>query len=224
MKLRRSSRSPGVALISALMVMVILVIIASGFVQLTARDVRSSQTSGDTLMTLYLAEAGIEYALWATKHNMNVYPAAAYDVDPTDANTGSTARGGVISLLQPATGNTQEHVLINDLAYGGDNWLGNVSYCGTFEVQQTFATLTGNIVRVTIVSTGRVRQVPAGWNWETGNLAAELASGSTSVFKNVRSQRTLNATFDLDLNTGATTPVDSKASAVREAQWYEKFR
>lgn len=224
MKLRKSPRAAGVALISALMVMVILTIIASGFVQLTARDVRSSQTSGDTLMTLYLAEAGIEYALWATKHNMNVYPAAAYDVDPTDVATASTARGGVISLLQPATGLTQEHVVINDLAYETDNWLGSVSYCGTFEVAQTFTTLSGNIMRVGIVSTGRVRQVPANWNWTTGNLAAELATGSTSVFKNVRSQRTLNATFDLDMNTGSTTPVNSTASAVREAQWYEKFR
>ena len=115
-------RRAGVALISALMVMVILMIIASAFVHLTARDVRSSQTVGDSLTTLYLAEAGIEYAIWLNKHNMNVYPARAYDYNRDGV---SDARGSAVSILKPTLGSdreTQEHVVVNDLAFS-DNWL-----------------------------------------------------------------------------------------------------
>ena len=222
----KTGRPRGVALISALMVMVIMVIIASAFVQLTARDVRSSKTAGDTLMTLYLAEAGIEYALWVTKHNMNVYPSVAYDVNPWDASATAVQRGSVISLIPTASGSTQEHVVINDLSYEGDNWLGQTSYCGTFQVSQVLSR-SGTTITATITSIGRVREVPAGWNWATGDLRAALPD-SPSPFNRVRSQRTITSTFQLDMNTDILTstqiPANSKSAAVREAKWYEKFR
>lgn len=214
----RPARPRGVALISGLMVLVILLIIASAFVHLTARDVRSSQTVGDSLLTLYLAEAGLEYAMWLNKHNMALYPSFSYD---------GMSAGEISNLLVASGGTPHERVLLNDLAFDDrfdatDAWLRNNHHCGTFEVRQTVEQASGstNIWIVRIVSIGRVRQVPQNWSWESEVLdRTDLASADWKV----RSKRTLYAEVRVDTSTGTlTTPTEP--AEIEEARWYERFR
>jgi len=215
---RLRGRPAGVALVSALMVLVILFIIASAFVHLTARDVRSARTVGDSLLTLYLAEAGIEYAMWMNKHNMAVYPSADYDI----YDNGTThQRGQIAWLFKPRSGeDTQEHVLISDLAYGGpEDWLGPLQSCGTFEVHQTITQETTDIWVITITSIGRIRRVPAGWSWGSTQLKKDdLASADWQL----RSKRTLIAEVRLDTATGTLTK--APPAEMEESKWYELFR
>lgn len=217
-RLLRPSRPRGVALISGLMVLVILLIIASAFVHLTARDVRSSQTVGDSLLTLYLAEAGLEYAMWLNKHNMAVYPSMDYDVN--DDGTVDT-RGSLSSLFATDAIQPQERVLINDLAFAPDidftdAWLRNNHHCGTFEVHQTLQQDSTDIWTIRITSIGRVRQVPQDWSWESDVLdRTDLASADWKV----RSKRTLYA--EVRVSTGDWT---IESAEIEEARWYERFR
>jgi hypothetical protein len=217
---RLMGRPAGVALISALMVMVILFIIASAFVHLTARDVRSARTVGDSLLTLYLAEAGIEYAMWMNKHNMAVYPFSDYDINDDGAADG---RGSVAWLFKPRTGEiTQEHVLINNLAYDAtENWLESGQSCGTFEIYQTITQDTSDtdVWVITITSIGRIRRVPPGWSWSTDTLTSiDLASADWQL----RSKRTLIAEVRLDTATGTLTTAEP--AEIQESKWYELFR
>lgn len=212
-RLLRPARPRGVALISGLMVLVILLIIASAFVHLTARDVRSSQTVGDSLLTLYLAEAGLEYAIWLNKHNMALYPSFPYD--------GMTV-GEVSNLLVLPGDAAHERVLLNDLAFDSyfdatDAWLRNNHHCGTFEVHQTLQQDSTDIWTIRITSIGRVRQVPQDWSWESDVLdRTDLASADWKV----RSKRTLYT--EVRLNTSLTTTTEP--AEIEEARWYERFR
>lgn len=223
----RSSRPRGVALISGLMVLVILLIIASAFVHLTARDVRSSQTVGDSLLTLYLAEAGLEYATWLNKHNMALYPSITYNEKHPDNTPYVISPGEICNLLVGEGVEPQERVLINDLGFYPkldftDAWLKNNQHCGTFEVHQTVSPVQGstNLWLLRITSVGRIRQVPANWSWESGVLErADLASADWKV----RSKRTLYTEVRLDTNTGNLTTTTEPAE-IEEARWYERFR
>lgn len=224
-RLLRPSRPPGVALISGLMVLVILMIIASAFVHLTARDVRSSQTVGDSLLTLYLAEAGLEYAMWLNKHNMALYPSVPDKW--TNLTTGvkeDLAVGSICNLLVGEGVEAQERVLINDLGFypqydKTDAWLRhNNHHCGTFEVRQTVQQDTADVDRwiIRITSIGRVRQVPQDWSWEGEVLdRTDLASADWKV----RSKRTLYA--EVRVSTGDWT---IEPAEIEEARWYERFR
>lgn len=223
----RPARPRGVALISGLMVLVILLIIASAFVHLTARDVRSSQTVGDSLLTLYLAEAGLEYAMWLNKHNMALYPSITYNEKHPDDTPYVISPGEISNLLVGDGGTAQERVLLNDLAFDDrfdatDAWLRNNHHCGTFEVRQTVEQASGstNIWIVRIVSIGRVRQVPQDWSWESEVLdRTDLASADWKV----RSKRTLYAEVRVDTSPGALTDL-TKSAEIEEARWYERFR
>ncbi len=223
----RPARPRGVALISGLMVLVILLIIASAFVHLTARDVRSSQTVGDSLLTLYLAEAGLEYAMWLNKHNMALYPSITYNEKHPDDTPYVISPGEISNLLVGDGGTPHERVLLNDLAFDDrfdatDAWLRNNHHCGTFEVRQTVEQASGstNIWIVRIVSIGRVRQVPQDWSWESDVLdRTDLASADWKV----RSKRTLYAEVRVDTSTGTLTTTTEPAE-IEEARWYERFR
>ena len=71
-------RQRGMALISALMVLVILGIIAGCFAIVMNRDSRQSRISSYQIICLNAAQAGIDYAVWLHKHNMAFYPAVDY--------------------------------------------------------------------------------------------------------------------------------------------------
>ena len=60
----------GIALVSALLVLVILATICGGFVSIMAQNTNSARKSADDTILLYTAEAGLEYAKWCVKHNL----------------------------------------------------------------------------------------------------------------------------------------------------------
>ncbi len=64
----------GIALVSALLVLVILATICGGFVSIMAQNTTSARKSADDTILLYTAEAGLEYAKWCVKHNLTYYP------------------------------------------------------------------------------------------------------------------------------------------------------
>lgn len=68
----------GMALISALMVLVILAIIAGCFAVVMNRDVRQARNSMFQVICLNSAQAGLDYAIWLHKHNMACYPLVDY--------------------------------------------------------------------------------------------------------------------------------------------------
>ena len=67
-------KKSGVALVSALLVLVILATICGGFVSIMAQNTTSARRSADDSILLYTAEAGLEYAKWCVKHNLTYYP------------------------------------------------------------------------------------------------------------------------------------------------------
>ena len=64
----------GIALVSALLVLVILATICGGFVSIMAQNTNAARKSADDTILLYTAEAGLEYAKWCVKHNLTYYP------------------------------------------------------------------------------------------------------------------------------------------------------
>lgn len=72
------SKQRGMALISALMVLVILAIIAGCFAVVMNRDVRQARNSMYQVVCLNAAQAGLDYAVWLHKHNMACYPLVDY--------------------------------------------------------------------------------------------------------------------------------------------------
>ncbi|MGM9999478.1 MAG: hypothetical protein ACI38Q_08865 [Candidatus Bruticola sp.] len=64
----------GVALISALFVLVIMATICGGFVSIMAQSSSASRRDAEESILLYTAEAGLEYAKWCVKHNLTYYP------------------------------------------------------------------------------------------------------------------------------------------------------
>lgn len=197
---RRSVNQSGAALIAALLVIVILVIIAGSFALVMSRDSRTTRMSSESLVNMYAAEAGLNYALWLHKHNMAFYPPVQMDIDD-DATTGDaglggeTKAGGVYNL--PYAGLTDgthyygpekerlgtyydkfavEHVFVNDMAFLDDtNFLKDSKYCATFQIREAYERMSTNDGRVllTIVSTGKIRSVPEGWNWFTGAMTTQ---------------------------------------------------
>lgn len=192
-------RPRGVALIAALLVLLILVIVAASFVRVMARDVRTSRMSGDALIAFYTAEAGLEYARWLHKHNIAVYPTA--NVTNPDGS-GTILAGSVYNIplakgdntsFQGVTDSTaagindpsaSEHVFINDMAFYDDTDLfGTRRYCSTFQLRE-ISVLTadpndgfGARAKVVVISTGRVRQVPNNWVWESDSVEDGVYTG-----------------------------------------------
>ena len=72
-------KKSGIALISALMVLVILAIIAGCFAQVMYRDSRQATESGLSVVALNAAEAGVDFAIWLHRHNMSIFPLVDYN-------------------------------------------------------------------------------------------------------------------------------------------------
>lgn len=239
-------RRRGVALVSALMVMVIIVILSGAFVAMTASDVRTSQSAGDSLVTLYLAEAGVEYAMWLNKHNLAIYPNASpsYDTGFETSNedgAGNDQPGSVVTLTIPtetpaggvasAGDKAQEHILLNDLALADAiDWFTRDKFCGTFQVYQTVTVDPGDadayIVKIT--SVGRIRRIPDGWDWSSSGLGSDLLSGTDWP---VQTQRTIHREFRIASSATGLSDVDPTDPSfnvdIADGQgtsWYEEFR
>ncbi|HXE71657.1 MAG TPA: pilus assembly PilX N-terminal domain-containing protein [Candidatus Nitrosotenuis sp.] len=221
------------ALISVLMVLLIIMIVASAFAQLAASDVRTTRDMGQSSVTLYLAEAGVEYAMWMIKHNMDVYPRYDYDYDGDDS---ADAAGSKVMILaidanddQTPDETPQEHVVINDLAYDSGQWLDSSRYCGTFQVYQLLEDASP-YTKIHIVSVGRVRQVPSDYTWDASNPPTQEDFDSDDWAEVAR--RTLNVTVRLkplftstDLSDGLTQEiVENLGDSLYQEEWYEEFR
>lgn len=220
------------ALISVLMVLLIIMIVASAFAQLAASDVRTTRDMGQSSVTLYLAEAGVEYAMWMTKHNMDVYPRYDYDYDGDDS---ADAAGSKVMILaidanddQTPDETPQEHVVINDLAYDSGQWLDSSRYCGTFQVYQLLSDdpNDSSVKLVNIVSVGRVRQVPSDYTWDASNPPTQSDFDSDDWAEVAR--RTLNVTVRLKPLSISTDPdsslLDNYGDSLYQEKWYEEFR
>ncbi len=62
-------KKKGIALISVLLVLVIMFIISTGFIQLIARDAQIGVGQYQSNVSLMLADSGIEYGLFLIRHN-----------------------------------------------------------------------------------------------------------------------------------------------------------
>ncbi|MDQ7823010.1 MAG: pilus assembly PilX N-terminal domain-containing protein [Candidatus Eremiobacteraeota bacterium] len=69
----------GVALISVLLIMVVLFIIATGFIQMISREAQVGMGKYQSDVALMVADSGIEYALFLIRHNIFVRPASTSD-------------------------------------------------------------------------------------------------------------------------------------------------
>ncbi len=75
MKIRNKQ---GVALISVLLILTIMMSLTLGFVWHTMQDHFTSIAHQHSNACTYLAQAGVEYAMYLMKHNMMVFPSAPY--------------------------------------------------------------------------------------------------------------------------------------------------
>lgn len=71
--MRRGRR--GIAIILVLSMLLILVVITTGFAAYISQDMKDSQTAYEQTETYFLAESGIDYAMFLIKHSLTVYPA-----------------------------------------------------------------------------------------------------------------------------------------------------
>lgn len=215
--------------------MVILMVVASGFVAFTAQDLKTSDISVESTTTYYLAEAGLDYGLWLLKYNMSVFPWQNLSITMPAGNgwttsasnkpdnfaqwDGSHTLGDTINL-SAASSIAKEHVVISDLTYRSaasvgytTNWWTGPRLIGTFRVTQGVTT-TSTPYTLTLTSTGYIRQIPAGVTLSTSS-APSIDNTWT-----IRSQRTVNVTLQLSY-LGTTQGSRNRLDILK---FYEKFR
>jgi len=196
----------GVALISVLFIMMVLFIIGAGFLVATISDMKEARNSEDAIVTLYLADAGIQYAEFLYKHNLAIYPwdpnnAAACGADFMDPATGDQYRG--INLRRG-----QEFVVISNYSYGY-NWLYSTQYAGTFKLTQQ--SITTNRLRVE--SVGYLKEVPSGVSIDIPSTYNPASANPIANWK-VRAKRTAYGEIR----------IDNSSNTFSLTTWYERFR
>jgi hypothetical protein len=189
-----SRKRRGLSLLLVISILVILVVIATGFVAFTTQDMKASQTNYEQNECYFLAESGIDYGLFLLKHSMTVYPAppTAWVDGHTpvnyDADGDGTADqpGAFVDLAQ---GKNPEHVVISDLGYSpSQNWMSPVKTCGSFLLQQN-VTSSGSTYTVQLTSTGFIRSIP-----NNGTNYSDFANVSNWT---IIARRTIQAKVDL---------------------------
>lgn len=70
----KQMRNRGIALISVLLILSAMMVLTMGFATFTATDHIISKAYHRSAVTLYLAQAGLEYAMYLLKHNMLIFP------------------------------------------------------------------------------------------------------------------------------------------------------
>lgn len=226
--MRTIMKKSGVALVATLLVMLIVMVMAVGFVFFTVNDMVVSKNIIDAVTTLNLAEAGIDYAIFLAKHNMTMYPGTYAGVtnDVSDfpagyavynaAYYGSSSQiyynGQIIKLNQTA-GAGQEHVVVSSLSYGGDNYLSEGNHCGTFELRISSTSDTGTKRNIVFESIGRVRAIPARFTGTPDWTTMKDGTWTEKARRTVYAQITLQS--DSSQNQGSELFIKT---------YYEKFR
>lgn len=236
----RSPRRRGLSLLLVVSVMLILIVVATGFAAFTSQDMRASQATYEQNETYFLAEAGIDYGLFLLKHSLLAYPnppaawvdgraQALYNADlntttATGGGTGLDLRGALINAGSAYGG--QEHVVISDLGYvPANNWMSPVRTCGTFLLKQSVTGTAGGNYTVTFTSTGYIKQIPGSVTVTTtdagGNPTGFSAVGATTW--TIIAQRTLQAVVNVN---NPTYPVTGPAAitSVQVKTFNERFR
>ncbi|MHC9539865.1 MAG: pilus assembly PilX N-terminal domain-containing protein [Vulcanimicrobiota bacterium] len=91
--IQRRKGKKGIALISVLLILVIMFIISTGFIQMITQDAKVGMGQYQSNLSMMLADSGLEYGLFMIRHNCFVRP-----------NTGVPYTNIVISeLTYPAT-------------------------------------------------------------------------------------------------------------------------
>ena len=241
----RAERRRGLSLVLVISVMLILIVVATGFAAFTSQDMRTSQAVYEQNETYFLAEAGIDYGLFLLKHSMLVFPnppsawadgraQALYNADNNTAtNTGGGVgldlRGSLINAAQSFGGNSypgQEYVVISDLGYvPANNWMGGVRTCGTFLLKQSVAGAAGGNYTITFTSTGYIKQIPAGTtvtSTDAGGNPTGFSTVGASTWS-VVAQRTLQAVVNVS-NPSYPVTGPTAITSVQVKTFNERFR
>jgi len=72
--IHRRRRRKGIALISVLLILVIMFIISTGFIQMITQDARVGMGQYQSNLSMMLADSGIEYGLFLIRHNCFIRP------------------------------------------------------------------------------------------------------------------------------------------------------
>jgi len=207
----------GVALISTLLVMLIIMVLAAGFVFFTANDLVVSRNMVDTAVTLNLAESGIDYAIYLLKHNMTIYPGtyagvagdvsnfpsgyAVYNAAYYGSNSTLCGNGSIINLYVttlPSGSSALEHVVISSLSYGGSNFLTEGNFCGTFELHIVSQSDVGSTRSILFESIGRIRSIPTRFtgtpDWTTMKDGTWTEKARRTLFSKVSIQTSAGGT------------------------------
>lgn len=234
----RRSRRRGVSLVLVMSVILILTVVATGFVAFTSQDMKASQTTYEQNETYFLAEAGIDYGLFLLKHNMLVYPAAPaawvdgratilYDAGwpvisgRTDGDANLDLRGSLISLNRNTSPPGQEHVVIADLGYTpANNWMNYPGTCGTFTLTQQVGAPSGNAYTITFTSTGAIKAIPSGTVTTNPSAYANVATWTIVSQRTVQAQVTVNNLPYASAAAAFPTAVQS----IEVKEFNEKFR
>lgn len=230
-------RPKGMALITALMVLVILGIIAGCFAMVMNRDARQARISSYQIICLNAAQAGIDYALWLHKHNLAFYPVVDYSQNISRSNMLPMnnaynnqkqvypAKGSIYNLPMAGLSNATkldyytpvkdrmgtyknqansykewdtEYLFVNDLSFwtddngnydnkSPDNFMHESPYIVTFQIREGVEKVNNkNEYTLHLVSTGKLRSVPDGYDWlakgnNWTNFADTLSDGTSST-------------------------------------------
>lgn len=75
--IQRRKRKKGVALISVLLILVIMFIISTGFIQMITQDAKVGMGQYQSNLSMMLADSGLEYGLFLIRHNCFVRPSSS---------------------------------------------------------------------------------------------------------------------------------------------------
>lgn len=67
--IQRRKRKQGIALISVLLILVVMFIISTGFIQMITQDAKVGMGQYQSNLSMMLADSGIEYGLFLIRHN-----------------------------------------------------------------------------------------------------------------------------------------------------------
>ena len=207
---RRAQR--GLALVTVILIMLILMVVSAGFVAFTTYDLRASDSTVQGTTCYNLAEAGLNYGLFLIRNNMTVFPISASDT------TFGTSPGKVLNLKQTLPSG-QEHVVISDLAFNSqnDNWMSADRYCGSFKLTMSATGPATGMWTVQLNSVGFIKSIPSGRSTTDPTQYYDIST--TGTWSTVLAQRTLHMIVNVDTNVSATPK-----NQINIQQFYEEFR
>lgn len=213
-------RRRGVALVTVILVMLILMVVSAGFVGFTTQDMRASEATVQATTCYNLAEAGLNYGVYLLQSNMLIYPTSTLNKGPSSSSFYPASPGGIVNCKQTLP-NGQEHVVVSDVSYfnTNDNWMSGDRYCGSCRVTYSATgAVSGGAWTITFNSVGFIKAIPSGRN--TSDITQYYDITNTTNWSTVLAQRTLHLQVVCDNNATNT----SFKNQIKVGQFYEEFR